>query len=92
MAVCLMAVPAIASTGEATYPNEFVNSINELDHVHELPEVDKFQQGVGVDLVTYANDTIELGTEVRYNFSTEITTAMSVLKIKKSLFSLIFKK
>ena len=91
--VMVLALPAYAEdTTDATYFNEYVNDIDLLNHTHALDKEAKFQQGVGLDLVAYENKTVSLGTEVRYNFTTNVTTAFSVFKLKKPLLSYFFKK
>jgi len=94
LAVCIMAVPAFAadSTKGANYFESWVNDVEILNHDHRPVDVDKFQQGVGLDLTTYENETIALNTEARYNLDTKVTTIFNVVEVKKSLWSLFFNK
>ncbi len=99
----LISIPAFASsTAKAQYSvpksQAFEDYINEQDcitHSHVLDKEKKVQRTVGLDLVIYDNDTVELTSENRYNFNTNVTTLGGVVKVKKSLFSLVsglFKK
>ena len=90
----LSAAPAFAedSTKGANYFNEHINKIDILNHDHRPVPTDKFQTGAGIDLVVYDNDTLELVSEGRYNLDSKVTTVYGVVKVKKSLFSMIFGK
>lgn len=69
---------------------DWLNTQDHFTHQHmiDVPEEKKFQKEVGLDLAIYENETVELFSETRYNFETSVTTSGTVLKVKKSLWSL----
>lgn len=99
LAVCILAAPVFAdTTGNADYKvkgnQAFENYLNKQDiilhnHGFDVSKEKSIQREVGLDLVIYDNDLIELSSENRYNLETSVTTLGSVVKVKKSLFSII---
>ena len=97
MILALFVVPVSAETtskGQYSVPSsqafeDFLNEQDYITHDHSIPKVPKIQKTAGLDLTIYSNDTIDLVNENRFNFTTKVGTFGTVLKVKKSLFSLI---
>lgn len=83
LAVIVMLVTggiAIADTGKGVYstPNEYLtdylNSQDCITHKHDLDKEDsKFQKAVGLDLVVYENDVVEVVQTNTHNLDTSVS-------------------
>jgi len=96
--IVLIAVPSFAatSTGKANYVvpssqafEDFINDQEYIQHSHDIEKPEKLQYEAGIDLVIYDNDSIELVSESRFNFGSKVTTVGGVVKVKKSLVSIV---
>ena len=98
LVVLLVSSPVFAatSTGKANYvvPNnqafeDFLNDQDCIQHSHDIEKPKKFQKEVGLDFLIYENKTIQVVSENRFNLTSKVTTSTAVVKVNKSLFSII---
>ncbi|MCP3686067.1 MAG: hypothetical protein GY861_25760 [bacterium] len=70
-------------TAENPYVEQWLNEQDCITHAHDLDKEEKFQKGVGLDLVMYENkaETVALVTEVEHNLSTNVTSMYSKIQV-----------
>ncbi len=76
LAVLLISTAAHADTtanakynGVSPYYNNYLNSSNIIGHTHDVDKQKKYNYGLGLDVVLYENELLEVKSENKYNMA-----------------------